>query len=108
MQAVSKLWTENNLPTESGEHQPPPADSSLHDLASMQKLSDKTRVGGIPWSELKHKRIDSNWDKNSFLNGINADEKLLLDVLWRAQQIQGDMDQLNRKTLKSEDFVSYL
>ncbi len=47
-------------------------------------LSDKTKVNGIPWSKLKHKLVDDNWDIDAFYKDLSKKDREMLERLEKA------------------------
>ena len=39
---------------------------------------------------------------------LTKNDRIVLDVLWRAQQIQADMDSLTQATINSKEFLDYV
>ena len=39
---------------------------------------------------------------------LTKNDRIVLDVLWRAQQIQADMDSLTQATINSKEFQDYV
>ena len=57
-------------------------------------MSDETTIDGIPWTELKYKLKDPNFDKKGFLAKLDPDTKATLIKLAKLQKDQGDMGKL--------------
>ena len=57
-------------------------------------LSDQMTIRGIPWSILKHKLLDQSFDAQAFGESLTEREGDLLKKLVKAQERQGDMNQL--------------
>lgn len=77
-------------------------------VQKLQNISDDTIVGEIPWYQLKHLRHDKKWNKEDFMETLTKNDRIVLDVLWRAQQIQADMDSLTQATINSKEFQDYV
>merc|ERR1719253_1843601 len=68
-----------------------------------RKLTDETRVGGRPWRLLKPFAMVDDYKLKDWFIALSAEERRLLEALRTAQDIQGDMDTLEKQVYNNED-----
>ena len=65
-------------------------------------LSDTVVIQGIPWSSLKHLILDTAFNAHVFGSKLTEQESIMLRKLVKAQEDQGNMNQLQSTSILTE------